>query len=188
MSAMDDERDQEKRYIYQVRNEVVRVLGYRDYKAYLRSDEWRELRAAILQQYPSCICCDQFSQVVHHVRYISQTMAGMDGFRHYLAPLCHACHEKIEITEDGEKGSMPRANTMMFDLARKKDPKQPWLKAYYDGCAARKRMGGMGAFRDHAQRREAHDKAAADRRPVQPFDGEGVFWFRAGKRRRGRRP
>ena len=109
-------------------------------------------------------------------------MAGLKGFCHYLAPLCHACHEKIEITEDGEKGSMPRANTMMFEMARAKDKKQLWLKAYYAGCRESK-----GKYRDHEQRREAHNKAIADRRPVQPFDGEGVFWFRAGGRRRGRR-
>ncbi len=165
-------------FVYDVRNELLRSFGYRTYKQYLKSDEWRALRSQVFADYSECICCDSKPQVVHHVKYDSATLLGVH--RLHLAPLCHKCHELIEINVDGSKGSLAQANTMMFELARKKDPKQRWLIAFYTQRKQHKphRRGDCSARTDAWRR-----KRESRQQESQPKDYSGVFWIRARRRR-----
>lgn len=123
-----DKQEEKRRMPYMVRNEVLKSIGYRTYKEYLASEDWKSLRKSILDRFVFCICCDSKAQVVHHLRYDSRTLLGINNAN--LAPLCHKCHEAIEI-ENGEKTRMGTANVLLFAMARKKDSQQVWLMEFY---------------------------------------------------------
>lgn len=160
---------------YAIRDELVRSFGFFSYKAYLRSDEWRSIRNRVLAEFPECICCDKPSKVVHHVRYDSATLLGLHVLN--LAPMCRECHERIEILDDGTKASMARANTLMFELSRKKNPKQLWLhRFYHERKPWRSRLHVDGKARKAAWRRRQDEKQNP------PRDYSGVFWVRARRR------
>lgn len=160
---------------YAIRDELCKSFGFYSYKAYLRSDEWRSIRNAVLQEFADCICCDRPSKVVHHLRYDSATLLGVHSLN--LAPLCRECHEHIELLEDGTKASMSRANTLMLELARKKNAKQLWLHRFYHERKAWKSTRHVDASsRKKAWRRKRDEKEN------QPRDYSGVFWIRARRR------
>jgi hypothetical protein len=168
-------------FVYSVRNELLISFGYRTYKQYLKSDEWAAIRSAVFSEYPECICCTHASQVVHHVKYDSATLLGLH--RLHLAPLCNACHERIEIDENGDKGSLGRANMMMFDMARKKNPKQEWLQRFYrDRKSCKETRTADNPDRKNALRRK-HIKEREEKQASLPKDYSGVFWIRARRRR-----
>ena len=165
-------------FVYEVRNELLLAFGYRTYKQYLKSHEWASIRSQVFAEYEYCICCDSRAQVVHHVRYDSATLLGVHRLN--LAPLCHRCHEAMEIDECGNKGSLARANTLMFEMARKKNPKQPWLTAFYTERKAfksKRRCDCSERKRAWRRKRDALEEEA------KPKDYSGVFWIRARRRR-----
>ena len=165
-------------FIYAVRNELLLSFGFKSYKQYLKSSEWAEIRAAVFAEYTECICCPSKAQVVHHVRYDSATLLGVHRLN--LAPLCNACHELMEIDEQGEKCSLARANTLMLEMARRKDAKQPWLQRFYKdrGRFKSKKRVDAGA-RKQAWRRRRDEREQESL----PRDYSGVFWIRARRRR-----
>ena len=160
---------------YAARNELLRSFGFRSYEAYLRSDEWKALRAEVLAEFPQCICCESKSQVVHHVRYDSATLLGVH--RLHLAPLCRACHEKMEILPGGEKATMAQANTLMLQMAGKKNQKQAWLKNFYHERKKWKTKRGIDAGARKQAWRRARDEAEN-----KPRDYSGIFYIRARRR------
>ena len=160
---------------YATRDELCKLFGFFSYKAYLRSDEWRAIRNGVLAEYPECICCHSPSKVVHHVKYDSATLLGLHSLN--LAPLCRECHERIEIMEDGTKACMSRANTLMLELVRKKNPKQLWLHRFYHDRKKWKRDRQVDA---HARR--AAWRRKRDEKENPPRDYSGVFWIRARRR------
>ncbi len=165
-------------FVYSVRNELLIAFGYRTYKQYLKSDEWAQIRGRVFAEYSHCICCDHAAEVVHHVRYDSATILGLHIAN--LAPLCSACHERMEIDQNGDKASLSRANTMMFDLARKKDKKQKWLTEFYRGRKESKPHRSV----DCRERRKAVQRQRDQREQEEaPRDYSGVFWIRARRRR-----
>lgn len=166
------------RFVYSVRNELLLSFGYRTYREYLKSEEWAGIRAQVFAEYSECICCDSAAEVVHHVKYDSATLLGLH--RLHLAPLCNRCHELMEIDENGDKGALSRANTMMLDMARKKDPKQAWLRAFYTQRKAwkSKRRVDASARKEAWQRQRARQEEQST-----PRDYSGVFWIRARRRR-----
>lgn len=64
---------------------------YKDYNAYLMSDEWQEVRAQRLEtDHQRCVCCGSKENLrVHHINY--KHMHEMD----FLVTLCDACHKKV---------------------------------------------------------------------------------------------
>jgi len=160
---------------YAARNELLRSFGYRSYKSYLASDEWKSLRAQVFAEFPHCICCESKSQVVHHFRYDSATLLGVH--RLHLAPLCHACHEKMEVLPSGEKATLSHANTLMLEMARKKNPKQLWLQKFYSERKQWKSKSGVDAY----SRKQAWQRAREEAQN-QPRDYSGVFWIKARRR------
>jgi len=169
---------QKHAFRYAVRDEMLISFGFKTYKHYLKSEEWAAIRSEVFKEYPECICCDHATQVVHHVRYDSATLLGLHRLN--LAPLCKACHERIEINEDGEKDSLARANTLMLELARLKNPKQTWLLRFYRDRGKFKAKRGIDA---QACKQAWRRKRDAQEQQLQPRDYSGVFWIRARRRR-----
>lgn len=116
------------RQAYETRNKSVKQLGYSSYQEYLASDDWKKIREEILVPGTLCLVCDCPAQVVHHVRYTTNVLLGLTPSR--LAPLCHRCHEQIEIAADGSKRRMSAANEEMFRLAAKTPHGSKWTKTY----------------------------------------------------------
>ena len=133
------ERDPKVMKSYDDRFSVLSKLGYRSYREYLNSLEWKIVRDRVLLKWPLCLMCLGRSQVVHHVRYWDTVLLGLDDRR--LAALCHKCHEAIEVP-DGEKGRLSAANVKLFQAARKTVYGMVWIEDYHEDLskhAGRKR-------------------------------------------------
>jgi hypothetical protein len=102
---------------YQKRNEELPLIGYAGYREYLKSPEWATIRQAMLAKAPRCLTCDKQACVVHHLKYDTRTLLGLDTT--WLVSLCDGCHELIEITPTGKKRSLARANETLLALAAK---------------------------------------------------------------------
>ena len=100
---------------YRDRNAKLIGLGYSTYQEYLASDDWKIIRKRMMDAYPTCHCCPKETQVIHHMSYSYRVMLGLMDVM--LVPLCHQCHEKVEITPEGAKRDMHEANGTLYGMA-----------------------------------------------------------------------
>jgi hypothetical protein len=117
---------------YSRRNRLLSKLGYLGYRDYLKSDDWKRIRAEVMATDPLCILCERRAEVLHHSQYTVDVLLGLNNSR--LAPLCHRCHERIEIDELGKKRSMSDANHILFAEATATASGMAWRTAYFGGC------------------------------------------------------
>jgi hypothetical protein len=82
-----------------------------DYKTYIRSKEWAEIRTKILEaaNYVCAVCHGKACQV-HHKSYSRDVLIG--NVPKALVPLCHPCHYHIEFT-NGKKNKLADANVKL---------------------------------------------------------------------------
>lgn len=99
------------------RNKWLELLGFANYKAYLQSSLWRQIRDRVFAAKGRicCLCGERASQV-HHNRYHANDLTGRRI--KYLKPICDACHESIEFQNDGRKSTVRQAGKS-FTFARK---------------------------------------------------------------------
>lgn len=80
---------------------MAQDLGYRDYKHYLCSDQWKAIRDRVLEERGSqCSCCTKESVSVHHQFYSVSILRG--ECTRYLWPICDDCHVKVHHNRDGK--------------------------------------------------------------------------------------
>lgn len=127
------------RFHYTLRNIFLKELGYKSYKEYLQSQDWKSIRDNILKESPNCILCENKAVLLHHTKYDISALLGLR--KHVLASLCYHCHEKIEF-EEKDKNGLSEANSKLFTLARKTKLGKSWLKAYHKGLSM-ERLGGQ---------------------------------------------
>lgn len=74
-------------------DELAKRHGYRDYREYLESDHWIELKARYRSEWPdiACIACGFEWVQLHHLSY---DRFGEERLRD-LIPLCSGCHHKV---------------------------------------------------------------------------------------------
>lgn len=127
---------------YEMRDRVLRSIGYPSYAAYLESALWQSIRAKVLGHCKGkCRLCDQAAKVVHHFRYGRTVLRGKK-FGRDLVPLCHECHEKIEFTSDRVKRSLRQAQIRFVELL---DEIGYWnLKPYVRKIPSYARLGLKG--------------------------------------------
>ncbi len=114
----------ERMKCYQQRDDRLLVMGYSEYKNYLASDAWREIRERRLAKCPQCTLCDAPATQVHHLDYTYETLFGRQDFR--LAQLCRACHRTIEF--DGErKLTVREATGKLYKLAEETERGRRWI-------------------------------------------------------------
>ena len=105
---------------YADRNLILLELGFPDYKTYLRSSLWRNIRSSKLQQDPGCFACARETgdvvMQVHHGKYTHENLRG-ESLEH-LYSICTGCHKKIEITRSGFKRSPSEATRELHRLRR----------------------------------------------------------------------
>jgi hypothetical protein len=104
---------------YEKRNRVLREMGYRDYREYLKSDQWKEIRRRVLRPGLICECCQLApANVIHHRKYDLGTLCGEDDF--FLSPICDSCHDYAEVNDRGEKTGLNEANARLFSFAARR--------------------------------------------------------------------
>ena len=85
---------------YRSRNQRLRDMGVDTYKEYLQSDEWKEIRNAVLARDKNeCLACGGRATCVHHTNYSGRSFREM-GEAH--VSLCHSCHKFIEFDREGK--------------------------------------------------------------------------------------
>ncbi len=89
------------------RDFVLKTYGYKNYAAYLVSELWTSIRKKVLKN-SICACgCGKPANQVHHKMYTESNLMGET--LHGLVAINHACHYKIEFSED-RKVSLGEAN------------------------------------------------------------------------------
>ena len=88
-----------RQQIYIDRKANLLVLGFKSYKAYLRSALWASIRSHVLVGL--CCLCGSPSQHAHHLGYSLETLRGDDISK--IVPLCEKCHYEVEFKSDGLK-------------------------------------------------------------------------------------
>ncbi len=87
---------------YAIRNKALESIGFSNYADYLASPLWQEIRKKRLTSHPTCFCCDNTADVVHHRFYYKKLLLGdEESVNRDLFPLCNSCHYKVEF--DGER-------------------------------------------------------------------------------------
>ncbi len=104
---------------YEDRNAILLQLGFKDYKAYCRSQLWKSIRERKLAIDPCCYVCERSDGCkiqIHHGRYHESNLSGKDLSD--LWTLCAAHHHWIEITKGGYKRNPEDATKEMFRIRR----------------------------------------------------------------------
>ncbi len=97
---------------YRRRNDELPDMGYASYSEYLKSDDWKVIRDAVLGPFPYCCCCERPASQVHHWSYSAPVMLGL--CKELLFPICEKCHEEVEF--DGKrKRSMKEARKVLAE-------------------------------------------------------------------------
>jgi hypothetical protein len=80
---------------YRYRNDNLRRMGFKSFRANLRSPLWASIRARVLEIAPKCQCCfKRPARQVHHRAYDPATLKGESiGC---LDALCARCHTLAE--------------------------------------------------------------------------------------------
>jgi hypothetical protein len=135
---------------YRIRKFSLTELGYVNYDQYLRSNDWKIIRADVLKNHPGCMLCSALASQVHHMDYDAQTLLGLE--KRLLAPLCDKCHHIIEFNKN-EKRTLANANKMLRVMAKRTSSGKVLLKQLEVMAEERKQKGmRIGPGVDHAKR------------------------------------
>lgn len=100
---------------YELRDKLLKKLGYPSYQEYLCSERWWKIKEKVLVAYENrCILCSSKATEVHHLSYRAKVLMGkkMDQ----LVPLCRSCHVKVEFHPDGKKRMLAQAQKVYESL------------------------------------------------------------------------
>lgn len=101
------------------RREILLELGFRTYRAYLKSKLWLRVRITVWKaKGRNCCLCGKRASQVHHRRYDRATLLGLDIT--HLEPICRKCHRFIELTPRGRKRASRSVERLFKRLIRKK--------------------------------------------------------------------
>lgn len=110
---------------YQIRDQILKKMGFDSYYAYLDSKLWNKIRKQVLSKFPKCLCCGYKASQIHHIEYSAKTLHG--DCLHGLVSICRECHDKIE-TEGYRKRTLKEANKLAFNLIEKHPEGVRWLE------------------------------------------------------------
>jgi len=128
---------------YKERDDILEELGYDDYKHYLKSDLWSEIRDRVLKESGyECICCgnqkldETLVMQIHHMVYSKKNLSGESLYG--LVAICRSCHVKAEFKprtktkgrrgrrrklKMGAKKTLGEANAHVLGIGEKKKKK-----------------------------------------------------------------
>lgn len=103
---------------YEQRDRILQELGFNSYELYLLSPLWKSIRLKQFCRHNKCLICNGKAEVVHHTTYRKKVLEGKSHAG--LVSLCHACHQLIEIAENGWKRTLKSSNEKLRELTHKK--------------------------------------------------------------------
>lgn len=101
---------------YAVRNGILLELGFKNYRAYLRSPLWKRIRKAKITKDPRCWACEKPGRQIHHSVYSREVLLGDTDIG--LWTLCARCHRYCEFTRAGHK-RQPSETVAVLEFIRK---------------------------------------------------------------------
>lgn len=102
---------------YRTRQITLLELGFSNYRDYLTSELWQEVRRKVYRAKGSaCFLCGLPATELHHNRYHHNDLTGKKI--KYINPICRECHTSIEFQKDGRKSTVQQAKKA-FHKARK---------------------------------------------------------------------
>ncbi len=104
---------------YAERDAQLARLGYKSYKAYLKSAVWEKIRRDQLNRKPECYGCGRKATQVHHKKYTYATLLGIGASFLNLRSVCAFCHFDSEYLLDGRKCALSKANERLGIKAQK---------------------------------------------------------------------
>jgi 5-methylcytosine-specific restriction endonuclease McrA len=95
-----------------------------DYKSYLDSPLWMQIRTKVLDQAGyRCAVCRKKATQVHHRDYRPRILAGDDIS--LLVPVCRKCHRNVHKTADGKmRESWDEQECTLREMVEANDPAQ----------------------------------------------------------------
>lgn len=147
---------------YQDRNGRISELGYRSYREYLASPDWRAIRDSRLRDFPRCLLCEKPACQVHHMDYGYPTLLGL--IPALLVSLCDSCHECIEFA-DGHKRDLAAANSELRRRAHDSGLHR-WLVSAKSAMRLSVEMmrRPLAKWREAAEAADRHQRAKAARK------------------------
>jgi len=101
--------------VTQLREKILKRMGFKSYRDYLASDFWREIRERVLKRDGRrCVACQRETRIVHHRKYDAATLKGET--LEWLSAICRDCHDAIEFAPTGQKNTVSRANRRLAAL------------------------------------------------------------------------
>ena len=93
---------------YRTRQLILLELGFSNYKDYLASSLWREIRQKVYKEKGNgCFLCGLPATELHHNRYHRNDLTGKKI--KFINPVCRECHQSIEFQQDGSKSTVKQA-------------------------------------------------------------------------------
>lgn len=113
---------------YAYRDDNLRAMGFKNYRAYLRSDLWASIRMRALLREPAGMCdkCrEQAATQVHHRSYDPATLRGdsLDS----LSRVCRKCHYRAERPNDKGQGRYDRYKSAGDFMVQRTHPRKRQL-------------------------------------------------------------
>lgn len=102
---------------YRERDNNLVAMGFKNYRQYLASGLWRQIRARVQGE---CLRCGRPRTCVHHASYDIETMKGerIDT----LVPACRRCHEQAEKAGKGFTDPTERLHAVTLLLMTRFSP------------------------------------------------------------------
>ena len=108
---------------YTERNAILLELGFKDYRAYLRSALWKDIRTRKLAESPDCYSCGSTRLLqIHHAQYTVKNLTGATLEHTYT--LCARCHRWCEVSKGGYKRNPAQATREMFRIRKLYDSRR----------------------------------------------------------------
>lgn len=93
---------------YETRKLNLKLIGFKTYPKYLKSDLWRSVRKRVYAvKGDICSLCPEPATALHHNRYHIDDLSGKT--MEHIHPICDTCHEFIEFGKHGKKNSLQKA-------------------------------------------------------------------------------
>lgn len=143
------------------RDNRLRQLGYKSYRAYIGSLEWRALRAdywADPHTPKDCAVCGNEARILHHRTY---ERVGAERFED-LAPFCDTCHSLVHALE--RRGDLGLDFDGLVGIAgklRKPDPELLEQKRTLHMAETKASRGTLAAEYAARQARRVEEREAA---------------------------
>ena len=110
--AKKKKQQKKRETAYQIRNRILREIGFDSYAEYLKHPIWKIIREKVMESCDGrCFCCGEIATQVHHSKYTRSNLTGKDLSG--LLAVCSHCHVSAEFAIGGSKQPLQVANKQL---------------------------------------------------------------------------